>query len=412
MRLLHFADAHIDMVTRGRHDPETGLPLRVMDFLRSLDTIVETAIREQVDLVLFAGDAFKDRSPAPTYIREWGRRIMRLSAAGIPTVVVVGNHDRSPAYGRAHALDPLETFAVPHVRVVDSPTLLGPDALDGLPLQIVALPWIPRSGVLAFAGEALQEASLTEIYRHMETLLGQVIEDLVAQADPDLPLVLTAHASVQGATYGAERLVMLGDDLVLSGALVKDPRWAYVALGHIHKAQDLNEGHQPPVVYPGSIERVDFGEAREEKFFVIATIEKGQPTTVEWRKLPVRPVIDRRVTLTEDVLSPQERLLDVLGPREALAGALVRLTVSYPQVLESAIDDAALRNYAAEALEFHLVKRPQVETRARLGDEPLEQLTHAELLEKYFLAKGVGAETRTALLALAREILEPEAETE
>ena len=143
---------------------------------------------------------------------------------------------------------------------------------------------------------------------------------------------------------------------------------------------------------------------------MIATIEKGQPTTVEWRKLPVRPVIDRRVTLTEDVLSPQERLLDVLGPREALAGALVRLTVSYPQVLESAIDDAALRNYAAEALEFHLVKRPQVETRARLGDEPLERLTHAELLEKYFLAKGVEAETRTALLALAREILEPEAE--
>ena len=48
----------------------------------------------------------------------------------------------------------------------------------------------------------------------------------------------------------------------LPGGLVKDKRLSYVALGHIHKAQDLNEGAQPPVIYPGSIERVDFGEAR------------------------------------------------------------------------------------------------------------------------------------------------------
>ena len=34
MKLLHFADAHIDMANYGRHDPQTGLPLRVLDFLK------------------------------------------------------------------------------------------------------------------------------------------------------------------------------------------------------------------------------------------------------------------------------------------------------------------------------------------------------------------------------------------
>jgi exonuclease SbcD len=202
---------------------------------------------------------------------------------------------------------------------------------------------------------------------------------------------------------------MLGHDLVLPPSLVKDPRWAYVALGHIHKAQDLNEGNQPPVVYPGSIERVDFGEAHEDKFFVIATIEPGKPTEVAWRKLPVRPVIERRVTLTNEV-SPTQRLIEALGPRENLAGAVVRLVVNYPQALEAMIDDHELRAYASEALEFHLIKRPQIEARARLGDESLERLTHLELLEKYLLAKSVEAEERTALLALAREILEPAAD--
>ena len=97
IKILHFADAHIDMANYGRHDPDTGLPLRVLDFLKSLDAIVDAAIDEKVDLVLFAGDAYKDRSPAPTFQREWGRRIMRLSQANIPTLLLVGNHDLSPA---------------------------------------------------------------------------------------------------------------------------------------------------------------------------------------------------------------------------------------------------------------------------------------------------------------------------
>ncbi len=90
MRLLHFSDAHIDMANFGRHDPISGLPLRVLDFLKSLDVIVDTAINEKVDMVLFAGDAYKDRSPAPTFQREWGKRIIRLSKAGNPDVVVGG----------------------------------------------------------------------------------------------------------------------------------------------------------------------------------------------------------------------------------------------------------------------------------------------------------------------------------
>ncbi len=105
MKLLHFADAHIDMANYGKHDPETGLPLRVLDFLRALDTIVNAAISEKVDMVIFAGDAYKDRSPAPTFQREWGKRIIRLSRAKIPTLLLVGNHDLLTRH-RSRACDP------------------------------------------------------------------------------------------------------------------------------------------------------------------------------------------------------------------------------------------------------------------------------------------------------------------
>ena len=131
-RILHFADAHIDIANYGRRDPASGLPLRILDFLKSLDEIVDTAIEEKVDCVLFAGDAYKDQNPAPTFQREWGQRVMRLSEAGIPTVLLVGNHDISPAAGRAHAMTEFNTLQVPHVLIIDQPGFYSSAALTKL----------------------------------------------------------------------------------------------------------------------------------------------------------------------------------------------------------------------------------------------------------------------------------------
>lgn len=401
--ILHFADAHIDMANYGRHDPQSGLPARVMDFLKSLDTIIDTAIDERVDLVLFAGDAYKDRSPAPTFQREWGRRIMRLSRAAIPTLLLVGNHDLSPALGRANAMETFDTLDVPHVRVIDRPMFLKSDDLDGLPLQVIALPWIARSGMIAHMG--LSTAEPQQVYEELETRLTDLVNEWLAEADPSLPIVLTAHASVQGASYGGERTVMLGGDLVLSGSLVKDPRLDYVALGHIHKPQNLNKDAHPPVIYPGSIERVDFGEVEDNKFFVIAHINHGE-TNVEWRQLvDIRPFVDRYLLLdSQDNVT--ERLLSVLPEAQELEGAIVRLTLEYPRDWESLIDESALREHTAGAFEFHLVKRPQMETRIRLPeDQTVGSLTPLELLDIYWRASHVDEEEAESLQKLAESIL-------
>jgi len=401
--ILHFADAHIDMANYGRHDPQSGLPMRVMDFLKSLDTIVETAIEEKVDLVLFAGDAFKDRNPAPTFQREWGRRIMRLSQAGIPTLLLVGNHDLSPALGRAHALDSFDTLMVPNVTVLDKPCFLGPEQLNGLALQVIALPWISRSGMVANLGLTLSDPG--KVYEEMEARLGELVESWLEEADPGLPVVLTAHASVQGAKYGGERTVMLGGDLVLSGSFVRDPRLDYVALGHIHKPQNLNEDGHPPVIYPGSIERVDFGEVKDDKFFIVAHVEKGK-TQVEWRQLKaIRPFVDRYVRI-ESAEGVTERLLDALSPQEQLQDAIVRLTLEYPRDWEALIDEASLRAQAAGAFEFHLVKKPQIDARIRLSEgQSIGSMNPVELVEIYLLAGHAEKDEIEDLLKLAGEIV-------
>jgi DNA repair protein SbcD/Mre11 len=403
LRILHFADAHIDMANYGRHDPQTGLPVRVLDFLKSLDTIVDTAISEKVDMVLFAGDAYKDRSPAPTFQREWGRRVMRLSRAGIPTLLLVGNHDLSPALGRANAIEEFATLEVPKVRVVDRPAFLGPEQLFGLPLQIMALPWISRSGLAAYY--QMSAGDPASLYEQLAERINELVRVWFEKADPALPTVLTAHASIQGAKYGGERSVMLGQDLVLPRSLLCDPRLDYVAMGHIHKPQNLNEGAHPPVIYPGSIERVDFGEAADDKFFILARIERGG-TDIEWRKLEgVRPYFDRflRLESSEDVTA---QLMAALPLPEKLEGAIVRLVVEYPRDWEALLDENALRLYMGACFEFHLVKRPQLETRIRLPeDQAVGSLTPLELLELYWRASHADAEESQALAKLAAELL-------
>ena len=403
IKLLHFADAHIDIASHGRHDAVSGLPLRVLDFLKSLDIIVDTAVDEKVDLVIFAGDAYKDRLPSPTYQREWGKRIMRLSAAKIPTILLTGNHDVSPASGRAHTLQEFDTLSVPFVRVINKPEFLTPVDLWNLPLQMIALPWIFRSGLMA----SLQETGISAetANEEIEKRIGDIVHDWMNQLDPSLPTILTAHASIQGAVYGNERTVMLGKDLVLPGALVKDARLDYTALGHIHKFQNLNPDAQPPVIYPGSIERVDFGEASDDKFFVIAKIEKGN-TTYEARKLSGRQFVDLTVKLkANEEMMP--KILTALPAQEQLTDAMLRLVVDYPRELEVFLDEAALQERCASAFEFHLVRRPQEEARSRFSaDESVANLTPIELMKRYWQTVKLEPGNTEPLQTLAASIIQ------
>lgn len=401
VRVLHFADAHIDIANYGRHDPESGLPVRVVDFLRALDQIVDRAIDDEVDLVLFAGDAYKDRNPQPTFQREWGRRMMRLSQAGIPTLLLVGNHDNAPASGRAHTMQEYGTLEVPHLRVSDRIELLGPDEL-GAPVQMVTIPWVSRNRLLTRSEAA--GLSRDELLLEIEERVATAVEHMMEQAGGDLPLILLAHASVHGAKWGSERTVMLGQELVLSRSLVADKRWDYVALGHIHKHQSLNEDRHPPIVYPGSIERIDFGEAREEKGFVLADVSRGQ-SSWEFVPLQTRQFIDLEVE-TPNADSFMRDVMAQLPPQESVSDAICRVRLSYPRDWEPLLDEGAILDYFGEALSIQIQKHREVNRRARLGENAeVETLQPEELLVTYWRSLGVDEEETEALQELAKEVL-------
>ena len=401
IRILHTADLHIGMENYGRLDPETGLNGRVMDFLRRLSEVVDYALENGIDLVLFAGDAYKNRDPNSTYRREFARRIKRLADHGVPVVLLVGNHDLPSQDRRASSVEIFRTLEVPNILVAHRDHLHRIQTRRGETLQVATVPYPVRNRLLA--RDEYKERTIAELDNLVQELVAENIRALAAQVDPSLPAVLVGHFSVSEAKFGSERTVMLGRDVVVLKSVLADPAWDYVALGHIHRHQELNRGERPPIVYPGSLERIDFGEEKEAKGFVVATVRRGE---TEWQ---FHPVAARRfVTIRVDVRAEADPLAAVLAAigSHDVDDAIVRVQVQALPEQAGMLRDVEMRRSLAGA---YFVAGINVEIertyRHRLSGESPEGLSPAELLARYLESKGTPAPRIALLMQYADEIL-------
>lgn len=403
INILHLADIHIGMENYGRLDSKTGLNSRVVDFLRRMSEAIDYALEHDVDLCIFAGDAYKNQRPNPTLQREFARRIKKLSDAGVPTVLLVGNHDMSTADRAASSLDIFHTLDVPNTIVANRETLLQLTARRGQSVQIAAVPYPHRNRLLAH--ERFRKMNIAELDTALTDLMGQNITALAEEArrQPDVPTIFTGHFSVSNATLGSERSVMLGRDVTVMKHLLADPVWDYVALGHIHKHQELNRGAHPPIVYPGSLERIDFGEEKEPKGFVMARVEKGK---AEWNFVQVKS--RKFTTIRVDVTKSDDPMTAVLDTIDEfhVDGAVVRVIITAKEEQDPLIEDrrihAALKDAAYVAGIRHDVDRHE---RRRLKSDNIEALTPLDALGLYFDAAGVEKSRREQLLKHAEAII-------
>ena len=408
IRLLHFADAHIGVEAYGRPDPATGLSSRVADFFDRLYELRDYAAAHDVDLAIFAGDAFKSRHPTPTYQREFARFVQSLAAL-CPVILLVGNHDLPASPGKAASIEIYHTLNVPNTLVGFDYALHRVETKRG-PVQVATAPYPIRAHLLD--ERRLRGRAIEEIDALLAAALESRLHDLAAQASEDpAPRVLAGHFSVAGAAFGSERAAMLGRDVSVSLESVAHPAWDYVALGHIHRHQSLTHGAPdlPPVVYSGSIERTDFGEEGEPKGFCWVELSRG---ATAWRfvELAARPFL----TLRLDARRSPDPTAEVLRALESLAveQAVVRLVVRLGQDNAPLLQEDAVRRalYAAGADHVAALQR-DVERpfHARLGASP-ERLTPEALLERYFQSKDLPPDRIAALLEAARDLLADQAQ--
>ncbi|MBD1850014.1 exonuclease subunit SbcD [Leptolyngbya sp. FACHB-711] len=414
IKILHLSDIHLGSgFSHGRINSETGLNTRLEDFVRSLSYCIDRAIAEPVDLVLFGGDAFPDATPPPIVQELFAEQFRRLVDAQIPTVLLVGNHDQHSQGQGGASLCIYRTLGVPGFVVGDRLATHRIQTRNGA-IQIITLPWLTRSTLLT--RPETEGLSLAEVNQLLTDRLRVALEGEIRQLDPNLPTVLLAHLMTDTARFGAERFLAVGKGFTVPLAVLTRSCFDYVALGHVHRHQVLAE--QPLVVYPGSIERVDFSEETEDKGYVLVKVDSPPGGTASQRgsvemdfcPLPVRPFRTIRVNLSQSN-DPHSVLLKAIESTE-IHDAVVRLIYEVRSEQLDAIDQAAVHQ-ALSAAHTYTIQADLVSQLARprlpeLGTGTC--LTPIDALKTYLENQPHLAEFAAEMLETAHLLLSTEEE--
>ena len=380
LKTLHLADIHMGMENYGRLDPATGLNTRLQDFVKCLGFAVDTGLEEEVALVLFSGDAYRTCDPNPTHQREFAAQFRRFSDAGIPVVMIVGNHDNPVSYGKASSIDIFGTMGMHDVMVMSKPERLLVQTKHG-PVQVACLPWPTKSTLLT--KDQYKDLPETEIRRQIEDICTEIIQAFADDADPALPSFLMAHiAATDAKLSGTERSAVIGHDPTILTSVLANPAFDYVALGHVHRFQDLNPGGNPHVIYPGSIERVDFGEEHEARGFCIVDYEAKGKTGVRFIETPARPFVTIEVDVDPED-DPTARIIREIRRRD-LDGAVVRVIYSVQEDRQHLVDLKEIRTTLEDAfIVATIVRKTTIPDRVRRASVS-EELGLIDALDRYF----------------------------
>jgi exonuclease SbcD len=269
MKLLHTSDWHVGRTIRGRD--------RSDEHRAVLAEIGDVARAREVDLVVVAGDLFESAAPTPDAERIVYRALLDLAEVA-PVVVVSGNHDNER---RLAAVEPLLGLGRITTRALlakpDEGGVLAYTSARGERINVALLPWLSHRHIVR--GDDLMEHDADEHAGQYAERLARIVRTLTEGFTSDAVNVIAGHAMIfGGATGGGERLHHTLQDYCVSATAF--PASAhYVALGHLHRAQQL--GAQPPVWYCGSPLQLDFGETEDAKAVLVVEATPSTPAVVE-----------------------------------------------------------------------------------------------------------------------------------
>lgn len=402
IKFIHTADVHFGMENYGKIDAQTGIHTRLLDFKRAFDACIDRAISEEVDFFLFAGDAYKTANPSPTQQRLLFNCLLRLYKAGIPIVIVIGNHDHPLSFGKANAVDIFSHLPIDGFHIISQPKTIQLITNNG-PVNIVGIPWPSRNNIAITNKHLLKTAS--QITEYISKAVANIITQQADNLDPTIPAVLSGHLTVTtGVFSGSEKRAIYGTDPLFLPSQLAIPPFDYVGLGHLHRYQNLNPNGYPALVYSGSIERIDFGERKEDKGFCLVTIEKKGKTTHEFIKVPIRPFVQIVVKLDPDQAQTEQVLAAV--KKHDLKGAIVKIVYHLAPGKKDRVDLQKVQRACISAM--HLVGVIPVHTfseRERRTNMNVD-MDLSTLLNAYFDTKPEWTKKKKLLIEKALKLQE------
>lgn len=298
LTVFHTADSHIGAEMPGR--PRLNVHRRGHDFIESFRRAVRRALFGECDLLIHAGDLFDSPAPTAAAILAAGEPLLEVAAAGVPVIIVPGNHERS-------AIPDCLLLAHRNIHLVTRPVTIALKC-EGLNVAVSAFPCIRRASAERFPA-VLAETSWQK-------------------KNADIR-ILALHQTLESATCGPAGYRFRSGEDVIDRAAIPDS-FHYVACGHVHRHQILKPtcDGQPPIVYSGSPDRISFAEKDEPKGFVRVTLEHER-LVPEFVEHEVRPMCVLPLAITGlAVPRIRDNVFDWLLGVAAGAVAQLRLTGS------------------------------------------------------------------------------------
>ncbi|MBA13646.1 MAG: exonuclease SbcCD subunit D [SAR202 cluster bacterium] len=405
MLIVHTADVHIGVENYGFPDPLTRTSTRLNDFLSSFDEVVNYSIDNKADLVLMCGDAYKSRNPSQTHQREFAKRIAEITKHNIPVFLLAGNHDSPNIRVQATALDIFNTLDAPYVNIGAELKTHLIETKSG-PIQIIALPWIRKGDFIT--SQDTKGLSNTQINKEIQKTITDIIKSEIENLNPEIPAILAGHVSIDSAKTSSEKSMMLGKDYILLKSSITSNKLDYVALGHIHKHQILNDN--PKIVYPGSLERVDFGEEKDVKGFCSIVLDPNQESGNREQEFNFIPVAARRfITIRSKIknsdTSPTETVISQIKNHD-ISDCIVQVIIEIPASKINDLNENKIRETLKEAHFIAAINKNIIEeTRIRL-DKPLsETITPKEALEAYLEERSLDKTLKAQVMQRAENII-------
>jgi exonuclease SbcD len=408
LRILHTADWHLcDRLGNLKREP---------DLTPRVERVAALCEEYGVEVLIVAGDLFSEQATqeeiaaALDHVR---RTFAGFFSRGGVILAVTGNHDRDQRIDMVRG-----------GMALASPRPAGPDGVlpggrmylqNGASVarlrdragQAVQFVLVPYPFAYRYGLSATEYRSKEEETRLLQSKVKGWIGAVTGRADFDqtLQTVLVAHLHVRGAELTTAYKVTERDDVLFEFADL-NPSWAYVALGHIHKPHTL--GGADHVRYPGSLDRLDFGETHGANgvalFDIGPTGLVGAVTT-----LPIPPTPFHTITLT-DVDTELPGLADKY-PDAATAIVKLSVTMKRGGILSRAEVERQLRAHFPRR--YELTVRDDTPEAVAEPAEPSESQPERgfeQTVHDYLTARLDGDPDRAALLALADQFLKtPEA---
>lgn len=410
IRFIHTADIHFGVENYGKIDTKTGIHSRLLDFYKALNFCIDVALEKEVDFFLFSGDAYKTTHPSPTQQKLLMECFFRLYSKNIPIIIVVGNHDNPLSFGKATSLDIFNNIPVDGFHVVTKPETIQLTTKSG-PVNIVGIPWPTRNNITISKKHAHKSAG--EITEYLSSAVGSIIQNMADKLDPTIPAVLASHLTVSSGVFsGSEKRAVYGTDPVLLPSQLAIQPFDYVALGHLHRYQDLNKKGYPSVVYSGSPERVDFGERKEEKGFCLVEVPEKNKATHQFIHTPTRKFIQIETALSADSEADQTEQIITEIKRHNIQDAVVKIVYKVPENIKNNVNLKAVTRACQDAI--HIagiipICKPKIrERRSNLSVD----MSIETLMDMYCELKPDLKQKKDLLIEKTRELMHSEEDKE